>query len=110
MDQDRRSTRRPSLFDTKDPQQFMNEFLLAIFLPGILVFVGLWAAVRLYLDDVFLSLGFGRITPDPLPFIALESGYGRFLILVVSTALAVVAYIGLYLRVLREPLKEREIV
>lgn len=109
MDKDPRS-RRASLFDSESPQQLMNEFLLAIFLPGITLFVLLWAVFRLYLDEVLLSFGLGRVIPDQLPFIAIESGYGRFLLLVLLTALIVFVYLTLYIRVLRRPLKEREVV
>lgn len=110
MSGDRRSTRRVGLFDTDEPGRIVNEFLVAVFLPGILALVTLWAVFRLYLDDALLSFGLVRMTPDPLPFVAIESGYGRFALLVVLTVLFLVAYLSLYVRVLRPPLKEREIV
>lgn len=110
MDDDEPSVRRPAIREGEESNRIVNEFLIAVFVPAIGAFVSLWAAFRLYFDRFLLSLGLGRVTPDPLPFVAIESGYGRFLLLVVSSAFVVVVYLGLYLRFLRGRLKERNLV
>ena len=110
MDDDRPAARDPTVGDARDPSRAMNELLIAFFLPAITVFVSLWALFRLYFDQLLLSVGLERLTPDPLPFIAVETGYGRFVLLVVMTAVVVVVYIGFYLRVVRGRLRDRGIV
>ena len=107
---DRRAVAGRNLFDTADPRRIMNEFLLGIFVPAALVFVTAWAVFRLYLDGWLSALGLVRVTPHPLPFIAIESGYGRAVLLILLTSVVVLAYLVLYVRVLRGPLRERGIV
>lgn len=101
---------RDDFLDADDQSRLMNEFLVAILLPAIFVFVALWVVVRLYLDKVLLSLGLPRMQGHPLPFIALESGFGRYLLLVVFGAFVVFGYVGLYIRYLRPHLKERGVI
>lgn len=88
----------------------MNEFLLALFLPGIVTFTTLWAVVRLYLDSLLSSRGISRLSPDSLPFIALDGGYARFFLLVLLSPVVVGAWLGVYLRVLRPRLARRGVV
>jgi len=110
MDDDQPSARRPTSGDAPDLSRIMNEFLIALFLPAIIVFVLVWALFRLYFDHLLLSIGLGRMTPDQLAFIAIESGYGRFFLLIITTAVIVSVFIGCYLRFIRSRLKDRNIV
>ena len=110
MEDDKPSPQRPSVFDGADPEQITNEFLLAIFLPGIVTLAALWVVFRLFLGGALSSLGLVQITPDPMPFVAIEGGYGRFFLLIVLTTLVLLVYFVFYLRVLRRRLIDRGIV
>lgn len=57
------------------------------------------------LQRVFLSYGLVPIVHQPGAG-AISAGYGRLILLMVLPALALLPYIGLYLRFLRQPLKE----
>jgi len=101
---------RDDFLDAAEHRRLMNELLVAIFLPAAFSFVACWVVVRLYLDAFLRSLGLPRLAAHPLPFIALESGGGRYLLLVVVGTVVVCGYLWLYLRYLRPPLKARGVV
>lgn len=97
------------MYDAEDPGTIINEFLLTLFLPGITVFVGLWAAFRLVFDDLLRSVGLPPIEPAYGAGLFV-SGFGRFLLLILLTTLVLLPYVGLYARFLRGPLRERGLV
>lgn len=87
----------------------LNEFLLRLFLPGITVFVGLWAALRLVLDWQLRSVWLP--TTEPAHGAGLfASGFGRFLLLIVFTAIILLPSAVVYARFVRGPLRERGLV
>ncbi|MFD1525091.1 hypothetical protein [Halolamina salina] len=97
------------MFDADDPGTVINEFLVALFVPGILLFVGLWAAFRLVLDGPLRSMGLAPIrAADGAGAVA--SGYGRFALLIVVTALLLLPYVAAYRRFVRDSLRARGIV
>lgn len=110
MDEDREPGRRADLLDADDEERLMNEILFAVFLPALTATVVLMVVFRRYLDSFLLSLGLDRMKADPMPFIALESGFGRFLLLAVVGAAMSLVYVGVYVRYLRSHLKERDLV
>lgn len=97
------------LYDADDPGTIINEFLITLFVPGVLVFVALWASFRLAFDDLLRSYGLGPLVPAPGAG-AIASGYGRMALLIVLSAAVLVPYLALYVRFLREPLRERGVV
>lgn len=101
--------RGSTLYDADDPGTVINEFLITVFVPGIVLFVVLWASFRLVFNELLLSFGLVPIVHQPGAG-AISAGYGRMILLMVLTALALLPYIGLYLRFLRQPLKERGLV
>jgi hypothetical protein len=97
------------MFDGDDPEKLIHEFLLALFGPGIGLLVLVWASFRIAFDGALTGMGLEPITPAPGGG-AIASGFGRFLLLVVVTAVLMLPYLGLYVRVLRGPLRERGLV
>jgi hypothetical protein len=97
------------MFDGDDPEKLIHEFLLALFGPGIGLLVLVWASFRIAFDGALTSMGLEPITPAPGGG-AIASEFGRFLLLVVVTAVLMLPYLGLYVRVLRGPLRERGLV
>ncbi|MBP1986019.1 hypothetical protein [Halolamina salifodinae] len=63
------------LFDADDPGTIVNEFLITLFVPGILVLVALWASFRLVFDDLLRSYGLTPLVPARGAG-AIASGYG----------------------------------
>lgn len=110
MADDQQPMSRVDRRDAMSPEQVMNEFLIALFLPGIITFCTLWAVFRLYLDSLLSSFGMSRLSGDPLPFIALNGGYARFFLLVILSTLVVGVYLIVYVRVFRPILARRGIV
>lgn len=92
--------------DAEEPGTVINEFLVTLFLPGIFLFVALWASFRLVFDEFLRYLGLELIVPATGPR-AVALGLGRLLLLVVLTAVLLVPYLGRYVRVLRASLRER---
>lgn len=97
------------MYDADDPGAVVNEFLVTLFVPGIIVFVGVWATIRLVLDDLLLSYGLEPIVPREGGG-AIAAGYGRFLLAILLTVVILVPDIGLYRRFLRRSLRERGLV
>lgn len=97
------------MYDADDPGTVLNEFLITLFVPGIFLFVALWAAFRLVFDDVLLAYGLGPIVPQEGAG-AIAAGYGRFLLLILLTSAILVPYIVVYRRFLRESLRDRGLV
>lgn len=97
------------MYDAEDPGTVINEFLVSLFVPGIALFVVLWAAFRLVFDDLLRAIGLPPIEPAPGSAL-LVSGAGRFLLLVLLTTVFLLPYLALYSRVLRGPLRERGLV
>lgn len=97
------------MFDADDPGTIINEFLISIFVPGILLLVAVWASFRLVFNDLLLSVGLSPITPA-YGAGSFASGFGRFLLLVVVTTVLLVPYFAVYVRFLRGPLRERGLV
>lgn len=97
------------VYDADDPSAVVNEFLVTLFVPGIVAFVGMWVTFRLVLDDLLLSYGLGPIVPREGAG-AVAAGYGRFLLVILVTVAMLLPYIGLYRRFLRRSLRERGLV
>jgi small-conductance mechanosensitive channel len=97
------------LYDAEEPGTVINEFLITLFIPGIVFLVALWATFRLLFDDLLLAYGLPPLTAAS-GRAAIASGYGRFVLLVLLTAVLLVPYIGVYVRFLRQPLRERGLV
>lgn len=95
--------------DANDQGKIINEFLITLFVPGIVVFVVLWAAFRLVFNDLLLSYGLPPIIPQSGAG-AISAGYGRMLLLIVLTTIILLPYLGLYTRFFRVRLEERDIV
>lgn len=97
------------MFDADDPGAMMNELLVVLFAPGIVLIGLLWASFRFVFDETLTSMGLEPIT---VPYQAGEIGAGGgrlLLIILVSTAL-LVPYVALYARFLRGPLRKRGLV
>jgi hypothetical protein len=97
------------MFDADDPGTVINEFLVALFVPGILLFVGTWAAARLVYDATLREMGFAPIVPEYGAGL-MVSGFSRFVLLIIATSVLLVPYVALYARVLRPPLRRRGLV
>lgn len=97
------------MFDADDPGTVINEFLVSLFVPGIVLLVVVWASFRLVFNDALVSIGLDPISPAYGAGI-FAGGIGRFLLLVVVTTVLLVPYFVLYARVLRRPLRERGLV
>lgn len=97
------------MFDAEDPGTIINEFLITLFIPGIALFVLLWALFRLVFNSLLLSVGLSPIVPADGAG-AIAAGYGRFLLLIVLTAVLLVPYIAVYRRFIRTFLRTRGIV
>ncbi|KPN30092.1 hypothetical protein SY89_00814 [Halolamina pelagica] len=97
------------MFDAEDPGTIINEFLLVLFVPGILLFAALWAAFRLAFDDALRSMGLAPIEPA-MGAGAIAGGYGRFVLLIVVTTLLLLPYAAVYRRFVRDALRARGIV
>lgn len=97
------------MFDAEEPGLILNEFLVTLFIPGITVFVLLWALFRLVFNSLLLSVGLSPIVPADGAG-AIAAGYGRFLLLVVLTAALLLPYIAVYRRFIRSSLRARGIV
>lgn len=97
------------MYDADDPGTVINEFLITLFVPGILLFVGLWAAFRLLFDGLLRSSGLPPLEPAHGAGV-IETGYGRLLLLILLTAVLLLPYVAVYVRFLREPLRDRGIV
>lgn len=93
-------------YDAEDPGTVINEFLLTGFLPGMTVFVGLWAAFRLLFDDLLRSVGLAPTEPAYGAGLFV-SGFGRFLLLTLLTTLILLPSGAVYARFPRGPLRER---
>lgn len=97
------------MYDAEEPGTILNEFLLTLFVPGISLFVLLWALFRLVFNSVLLSAGLPPIVPaDGAGTIA--AGFGRFLVLIVLTAVLLLPYVAVYRRFIRDSLRARGIV
>ena len=97
------------MFDADEPGTVINEFLIALFVPGIVLFVALWAAFRLVFDDALRSMGLAPIeAAEGAGTIA--AGYGRFLLLIVLTAVLLLPYVAAYRWLVRDALRARGIV
>lgn len=97
------------MYDAEEPGTIINEFLITLFVPGIIAFVGLWAVFRLYWNDILISWGLPPIVPQSGAG-AISGGYGRFVLIIVLTAVLLLPYIALYRRYVRQHLRHREIV
>jgi|GEM_PF-6941591 len=97
------------MFDADDPGTIFNEFLIALFGPGILLFVGLWLSFRFVFDGLLRSLGLPEIVPADGAGV-LAAGYGRFLLLMVGTAVLLLPVLAVYHRFVRATLRSRGIV
>lgn len=97
------------MYDAEDPGTIINEFLITLFVPGIVLSVALWASFRLLFNELLLSYGLPAIVPEPGAG-AISVGYGRALLLIILTVAILLPYIALYRRFLRESLRERGIV
>lgn len=97
------------LYDAEDLDAVLNEFLITIFVPSLVLLVVLWASFRLVFDELLLSYGLAHLTPADGPG-AVATGYGRFLLLILLTTSLLLPYIAFYARYLREPLRERGLV
>lgn len=97
------------MYDADDPGTVINEFLITLFIPGTAVFVSLWAVFRLFLNDFLIAVGLSPLVPA-YGTGAIESGYGRMLLLILLTSFTLLPYVAFYLRFLRKPLRERGIV
>ena len=97
------------MFDAEEPGLVLNEFLLTLFVPGISLFVLLWAMFRLVLYSFLLSVGLTPIVPADGAG-AVAAGYGRFLLLIVLTTVLLALYIAMYRRFIRDSLRARGIV
>ena len=97
------------MYDAEDPGAVVNEFLITLFVPGAVTFVALWASFRLLFDDTLRSSGLVPLTPAPGAGVV-GTGFGRMVLLVLLTSLVLAPYLGLYLRFLRTPLRERGLV
>lgn len=100
---------RYAMYDADDPGTIINEFLITLFVPGITIFASLWAVFRLFLNEFLSSIGLGPLVPA-YGVGAIESGYGRMLLLILLTTGILLPYGALSHRVRREPLRERGIV
>ncbi|WP_321111791.1 hypothetical protein [Halorussus salinisoli] len=69
----------------------------------------MWASFRLVFDDALSAAGLDPITPA-YGAGAFADGFGRFLLLIVVTAVLLVPYFAAYARFLRGPLRERGLV
>lgn len=97
------------MFDAEDPGTVINEFLIALFVPGIVLFVALWALFRLVLDDLLRSIGLAPIEAAEGAG-AVAAGYGRFGLLVVTTTVLLLPYIAAYRWLVRDALRARGVV
>lgn len=97
------------MFDAEEPGTILNEFLVALFVPGIVLFATLWVLFRTVFDSLLLSVGLSPIVPAEGAG-AVASGYGRFVLLVVVTTLLVVPYVAVYRRFVRDALRSRGLV
>lgn len=64
------------MFDAEDPGTILDEFLIAMFLPAIGLFVTLWMLFRLVFDDALRAAGLQPIVPAQGAG-AVSAGYGR---------------------------------
>jgi hypothetical protein len=97
------------MYDADDPGTILDEFFLSLFLPGIVLLVAVWAAFRLVFNDLLISVGLDPIVPA-YGAGTFAGGFGRFLLLVVVTAVLLVPYFVAYVRFLRGPLRKRGLV
>ncbi|ELY80990.1 hypothetical protein [Natrinema gari] len=97
------------MYDADDPGTIINEFLITLFVPGITLFASLWLVFRLFLNEFLSSIGLVPLEPA-YGAGAIESGYGRLLLLILLTTVILVPYVAFYYRVLRKPLRERGLV
>lgn len=97
------------MFDADDPGTVINEFLMALFVPGIVLFVALWAAFRLVFDEALRSMGLVQIEAASGAG-AVAAGYGRFFLLIVVTAALLLPYVAAYRWLVRDALRARGIV
>jgi hypothetical protein len=97
------------MFDGDDPETLMNELLVGVLVPAVVLFVAVWLSFRLVFDDALSSMGLEPMTPAPGGG-AVATGFGRFLLVMVVTAVLTVVYLGVYARFLRGPLRRRGLV
>jgi hypothetical protein len=97
------------MFDAEKPGTVINEFLITLFVPGIVLFASLWALFRLVFNDLLLSVGLPPIEPAEGAG-AIAAGYGRFLLLIVGTVVLLLPYIAVYRQFVRDSLRARGIV
>ena len=97
------------MFDADDPGTVINEFLTALFVPGIVLFVALWATFRLVFDGALRSMGLAPIEPA-MGAGAIAGGYGRFFLLILVTTALLVPYVAAYRWLVRDALRARGIV
>ncbi|ELY84151.1 hypothetical protein [Natrinema altunense] len=97
------------MYDADDPGTIINEFFITLFVPGITLFAALWAVFRLFLNEFLNSIGLVPLVPA-YGAGAIESGYGRLLLLILLTTVILLPYVAFYHRFLREPLRERGLV
>ena len=94
------------MYDANEPGAVVNEFLLTVFVPGIVAFVSIWTLFRLVLHEHLLAVGLEAMVPRSGAG-TLSAGYGRFLLAVVLTVAVLLPYVAVYRRFLRQPLRER---
>lgn len=97
------------MYDSEDPGAVVNEFLITLFVPGIVAFVGVWTLFRVVLNDHMLSYGLEPIVPRHGAG-AIAAGYGRFLLAILLTVAVLLPYLGVYRRFLRRSLRDRGVV
>ncbi|AFO57491.1 MULTISPECIES: hypothetical protein [unclassified Natrinema] len=97
------------MYDADDPGTIINELLITLFVPGITLLASLWIVCRLFLNEFLSSIGLVPLVPASGAG-AIESGYGRLLLLILLTTVMLLPYVAFYRRVLRKPLRERGLV
>lgn len=97
------------MYDAEEPGTIINEFLITLFVPGIIAFVGCWAVFRLYWNDILISWGLTPVVPQSGAG-AISGGYGRFVLIIVLSTVFILLYIALYRRYVRQHLRQRGLV
>ncbi len=79
-----------------------DDFLIGIFLPGILTFVAGWTVFRLYLNETLIDMGLPPIVPQP-GYGAIATGYGRFVLLIAISFIVTLFSFIIYTRLFKDP-------
>jgi hypothetical protein len=88
--------------ENRDIESEINDFLIAVFLPGILTFVSGWALFRFYLNKTLIDAGLPPMVPQD-GFGAISAGYGRFILLIGISVIVTVFSFIVYVRLFKDP-------